>query len=213
MLILALSLLRIAALVRPSCGFASESDGTHANAAASVLKPATDPEVRDVDRRRRRQSVASLPRSAVRETGLAMPAGAKRVCSRESMFNIKHALNRIWAVLLGLAHAWPVLAADQPPAQSYPWTWWHGMHWSPFGWIFLLLFFVMMIAIFAFMVRGRCMPWMWRDRRKDNPEMRDAMERFRGESSDSALDILNKRFAKGEIDAREYEEKKAAISR
>ena len=54
---------------------------------------------------------------------------------------------------------------------------------------------------------------MWRDRMMDRSEYREAVKRPGAESSDSAMEILNKRYAKGEIDKQEYEEKKAAISR
>ena len=47
----------------------------------------------------------------------------------------------------------------------------------------------------------------------DRSEYREAVKRTGAESSDSAMEILNKRYAKGEIDKQEYEEKKAAISR
>lgn len=112
--------------------------------------------------------------------------------------------------LLMLACTPSVFAADQ--AQPPPWPWWHAMPWPGFWWIFPLMFFIFMIVMFAFMMRRGGMGCMWRDRMMDRP-FRDAVERYRGESSESAMEILNKRYAKGEIDKQEYEEKRAAISR
>lgn len=53
---------------------------------------------------------------------------------------------------------------------------------------------------------------MWRDRMMGRTEFGDAMKRSGGERSESALEILDKRYARGEIDKQEYEEKKAAIA-
>ena len=41
---------------------------------------------------------------------------------------------------------------------------------------------------------------MWRDRMMDRTGFGDAMKRSRGERSESALEILDKRYARGEID-------------
>ena len=54
---------------------------------------------------------------------------------------------------------------------------------------------------------------MWCDRMMDRPEFRSAMKRNWGKRSESALEILDKRYANGEIEKQEYEEKKAAITR
>ncbi len=73
------------------------------------------------------------------------------------------------------------------------------MHWPIFWWIFPLLFFVMMFFMFFFMMRGG-VGCMWRGRMIDRPH-------------DSAVEILNKRYARGEIGKQEYEEKMGAITR
>ena len=123
------------------------------------------------------------------------------------------AVIRFHSILLSLVCASSVLAADQVPPPPYPWPWWHAMPWSAFWWIFPLMFFVIMVVMFIFMMRRGGMGCMWRDQMMDRPEFRDAMKRSWGEPSESAMEILNKRYAKGEIDKQEYEEKKAAITR
>jgi uncharacterized membrane protein len=128
------------------------------------------------------------------------------------MSNKRRALSSFFVGTLGFAGASVVLAAEQAPAQPYPGPWWHPMPWTPFWWIFPFMFFVLMIVILIFMMRRGGMGCMWRDRMMDRSEFRDAMTRSRGESSDTALEILNKRFARGEIDKQEYEEKKAVIT-
>ncbi len=64
-----------------------------------------------------------------------------------------------------------------------------------YWWIFPLL---MMVACVLFMILGcgrmMCGPWTWK------------------EFGNSALDILNKRYAKGDIDQKEYEERKRNLS-
>ena len=129
------------------------------------------------------------------------------------MHMMRRTLTFLHSTLLMLACSSFVFAADQAPTQPYPWPWWHTMPWPAFWWIFPLMFFVMMVVIFIFMMRRGGMGCMWRDRMMDRSEFRDTMKRPGAEPSDSALEILNKRYAKGEIDKQEYEEKKAAITR
>jgi len=97
----------------------------------------------------------------------------------------------------------PLLALAQQTQSSnpqQPWDWpgpWH-MMWSGgwgggwgFWWIFPLFMFLMMIGCFGFFLFGHGSG----GRRPHH----------------SALEILNERFAKGEIQKQEYDEKKAAI--
>lgn len=112
----------------------------------------------------------------------------------------------------------PLLAlaqqAQQPATPSQPPWYWHGPWpmWSDgwgFWWIFPLLFMLFMIimcvAMFFFWhraggVRHHWGPWGMMDRGHSW-----------GDPTYSALQILNERFAKGEIQKQEYEEKKAVI--
>ena len=105
-----------------------------------------------------------------------------------------------------------VLAANEVPTQPHPNSWCYGMPWTTFGWVFPVMFFIMMIVIFILFMRRRGMGCSWRDWMSYGPGYRENMNQSFGQQSESAMEILNKRYAKGEIDKQEYEEKKAAIS-
>lgn len=118
------------------------------------------------------------------------------------------------STLLAMACSSVVLAAEQvpAPAPAYPWPWWHS-HGHGFWWIFPLIFLIFMVVMMIFMMRRGGRGCMWCNRWMDGPDRRDVTTRSSGERSESALDILDKRYAMGEIDKEEYEEKKAAITR
>jgi uncharacterized membrane protein len=72
----------------------------------------------------------------------------------------------------------------------------------PFCWLFPIL----MIALCLFMIKGprRAMMCGFGSRDKDSKHI---------SASDSVMDILGKRYAQGEINREEYEEKKETLSR
>ena len=139
--------------------------------------------------------------------------GKQRVnCLMTSMGIVNRKLICLYLALLELACASSVFAADQVTPHPYPWPSWREMQWPAFGWIFPLVCFVMMVVMLLFMMRRGRMGCMWRGRSTDKSGFRDSMKRSSREPSVSALEILNERFAKGEIDKQEYEVKKAAVA-
>jgi putative membrane protein len=76
-----------------------------------------------------------------------------------------------------------------------PMPFWNGMWWGP-GWFPLVPFALMILCM---VIMGAVMMAMM------------GIGPFRRNSRESALDILGERFASGEIDRSEYEEKRRAI--
>lgn len=103
----------------------------------------------------------------------------------------------------------PALSQTQPPTAPQPpqwygsgpwWMWGDGYGWQ-YWWIcpLMMLFMIVVFAAIFFIVRRS-----WGD---SSPRWEPP---WRGPSH-SALQILSERFARGEIQRDEYEEKKAAI--
>lgn len=105
------------------------------------------------------------------------------------------------------------IAAEQTRPYVGPWPGWHS-HWSGFWWIcpLMMLFMLAIFAVVFFVLRrnrgdGRP-PWRWMSEQPETPEARGS---YGGVTPESALDILDKRYARGEIDKAEYDDKKASI--
>jgi putative membrane protein len=125
---------------------------------------------------------------------------------------MRSAVTSIYLALHCLVSVSYVSATDHIPPETYTGFWWHGMHWPAFWWIFPLMFLVMMVIFFVIM-RKWSMGCMWRDRMMGGAGLREPMNHSLDEPSESAIAILNKRYAKGEIDKQEYEEKKRPFLR
>jgi putative membrane protein len=97
--------------------------------------------------------------------------------------------------------------APQPPQGYYmpgPWHMWSDGYSSPFWWMFpLMMLFMVLICATIFFFAHRTCAHGWHHW--------GAPSRMWGDPSHSALQILNERFARGEVQKDEYSEKKAAI--
>ncbi len=106
-----------------------------------------------------------------------------------------------------LFHPLLALAQNQSGPRQPPWDWpgpWHmwSSHWG-FWWVFPLIMVFMVIACVAMLLLGH--------RAGGGGLSHWGPGRSWSDPTHSALQILNERFAKGEIQKQEYEEKKAAI--
>lgn len=75
--------------------------------------------------------------------------------------------------------------------------WWNGSWpapWMSFGPIIMLVFVIVCVAMMVFMMRGGMMHGMMHGRRHSR-----------------AIDILNERYARGEIDKAEYDERRRLL--
>ena len=116
--------------------------------------------------------------------------------------------------LTTLAVTMPIAWAAEQTTPDGPWPGWHGWHsHSPGLWwicpLMMMFMFIIFFVIFSGRRRWYRMPW-WREW-MNREHFGESPEDFPDKEPESALQILDKRYALGEIEKEEYEEKKAAI--
>jgi putative membrane protein len=107
------------------------------------------------------------------------------------------------ALAAGMAPAPVVAAAAQTPAEPYGWgppmMWGWGWSGMIFGPLFMILWLAVVIAVAVLLVR-----WLGGPGPGATPPHPPAAGR-------TALDILKERFARGEIDKNEFEERRRVL--
>ncbi len=117
-------------------------------------------------------------------------------------------MSLITSVALSLTSA-AVFAAESPSTYPGPWPGWHG-YWPGAWWIcplMMMLMLVLFVTVFLILRRGRGgWPVSWRQTSEPAQDLQPPEV-----TTESALGILDRRYALGEIDKEEYEEKKTTI--
>ncbi len=101
------------------------------------------------------------------------------------------------AAAFGPASAWAAEARVEPYGWSSQMMWGWGWYGMIFGPLFMILFFALVIAVAALLVRWIAGPW----------------QTHQPPPGRTALDILKERFARGEIDKEEFEERRRILER
>ncbi len=119
---------------------------------------------------------------------------------------MKHARKRGAALSAGVVSAVPLTSWAQsiPGAEPYPYAhhmmWWGGEWYGlAFGHLFMILALAVAIALAVLLIRWLAGPW-------------HATTSHHGQAGRSPLDILKERFARGDIDKTEYEERRRVLS-
>ena len=120
-----------------------------------------------------------------------------------SCFDLKKSLSAFGATVASIAFA-PVLAsAAETPAEPYGWgpqmMWGWGWYGMIFGPLFMILVLAVTVAVIVLLVRWLAGPWQ------------GAAPPHFGSPGRRAIDILKERFARGEIDKNEFEERRRVL--
>lgn len=103
------------------------------------------------------------------------------------------------AVALAPIWAWAQTPSDiERYRYGPPMMWWGGWPGMIFGPLFMILVLAVVIALVFFFVRSIGTPW-------------HGAPPYQGPPPRTALDILKERFARGEIDKQEFEERRRVL--